>query len=164
MISVVITKQNNKYCNVYRQGFLRDACKIPGIYVPSLYEVTYKESDGTIESFKPIYDDVPATIVRQVVADMDNTPYPTKMLIPFVRAIQDRVVLEIQRGCIRGCRFCQAGMIYRPNREKSVDILKKQAKELLASTGHEEISLSSQASYWLRNYGRPVNVSIGEMV
>ena len=128
-----------------REGFLRHACKIPGLYVPSLYQVTYKE-DGTIASFGPIYEDVPAVIKRQVVTDMDSSVYPTKMLIPFVRAIQDRVVLEIQRGCIRGCRFCQAGMIYRPNREKSVDVLKEQAKQLLASTGHEEISLSSLSS------------------
>ena len=129
-----------------RQEFLRKACHIPGIYVPCLYEVGYKESDGTLEYFRPLYDDVPAVIDRQVVTDMDSSSYPTKMLIPFVRAIQDRVVLEIQRGCIRGCRFCQAGMIYRPNREKSVDVLKAQAKDLLASTGHEEISLSSLSS------------------
>ena len=128
-----------------RAEFLRRACKIPGIYVPSLYEVEYY-SDGTIANFHPIYDDVPARVERQVVKDMDTTPYPTRMLIPFVRAIQDRVVLEIQRGCIRGCRFCQAGMIYRPNREKSVDVLKEQARALLASTGHEEISLSSLSS------------------
>ncbi len=128
-----------------RAAFLREACRIPGLYVPSLYQVDYNE-DGAIASFAPIYKDVPAVIERQVVIDMDASVYPTKMLIPFVRAIQDRVVLEIQRGCIRGCRFCQAGMIYRPNREKSVDVLKKQAKELLASTGHEEISLSSLSS------------------
>ncbi|MCR4694029.1 MAG: TIGR03960 family B12-binding radical SAM protein [Pseudobutyrivibrio sp.] len=128
-----------------RMAFLRKACQIPGIYVPAFYEAKYNE-DGTIKSFGPIYEDVPAKIVRQVVINMDESPYPTKMLIPFVRAIQDRVVLEIQRGCIRGCRFCQAGMIYRPNREKSVEVLKNQAKELLASTGHEEISLSSLSS------------------
>ena len=138
--------KKHKAVHFDRAAFLREASKIPGIYVPALYEVTYKESDGTIESFKPIYDDVPTTIERQVVKDMDSSSYPTKMLIPFVRAIQDRVVLEIQRGCIRGCRFCQAGMIYRPNREKSVDVLKAQAKELLAATGHEEISLSSLSS------------------
>jgi len=128
-----------------RADFLRKASHIPGIYVPSLYQVSYND-DGTIATFGPIYEDVPAKVERQVVKDMDSSTYPTKMLIPFVRAIQDRVVLEIQRGCIRGCRFCQAGMIYRPNREKSVDILKKQAKELLAATGHEEISLSSLSS------------------
>ncbi len=138
-------KHKNADAGFNRAAFLREACKIPGLYVPSLYQVSYKE-DGTIASFSPLYEDVPAVIERQVVTDMDASVYPTKMLIPFVRAIQDRVVLEIQRGCIRGCRFCQAGMIYRPNREKSVDVLKKQAKELLASTGHEEISLSSLSS------------------
>ncbi len=138
-------KHKNADAGFNRAAFLREVCKIPGLYVPSLYQVSYKE-DGTIASFSPLYEDVPAVIERQVVTDMDASVYPTKMLIPFVRAIQDRVVLEIQRGCIRGCRFCQAGMIYRPNREKSVDVLKKQAKELLASTGHEEISLSSLSS------------------
>ncbi len=138
-------KHKNADAGFNRAAFLREACKIPGLYVPSLYQVSYKEN-GTIASFSPLYEDVPAVIERQVVTDMDASVYPTKMLIPFVRAIQDRVVLEIQRGCIRGCRFCQAGMIYRPNREKSVDVLKKQAKELLASTGHEEISLSSLSS------------------
>ncbi len=138
-------KHKNADAGFNRAAFLREACKIPGLYVPSLYQVSYKE-DGSIASFSPLYEDVPAVIERQVVTDMDASVYPTKMLIPFVRAIQDRVVLEIQRGCIRGCRFCQAGMIYRPNREKSVDVLKKQAKELLASTGHEEISLSSLSS------------------
>lgn len=139
-------KKHKSMGDAYRkEAFLREASKVPGIYVPSLYEVSYKEN-GTIENFGPKYDDVPATIVRQVVTDMDSAPYPTKMLIPFVRAIQDRVVLEIQRGCIRGCRFCQAGMIYRPNREKSIEVLKEQAKELLEYSGHEEISLSSLSS------------------
>ena len=125
-----------------REAFLREASKIPGIYVPQMYTVSYKE-DGTIESFEPIYDDVPATVKRQVLMDLDQGAYPTKPIVPFMRATQDRVVLEIQRGCIRGCRFCQAGMVYRPNREKSLEVLKGYAKEMLASTGHEEISLSS---------------------
>ncbi|MCR5354621.1 MAG: TIGR03960 family B12-binding radical SAM protein [Lachnospiraceae bacterium] len=128
-----------------REAFLREASKIPGIYVPQMYTVSYKE-DGTIESFKPIYDDVPATVKRQVLMDLDQGAYPTKPIVPFMRATQDRVVLEIQRGCIRGCRFCQAGMVYRPNREKSLEVLKGYAKEMLASTGHEEISLSSLSS------------------
>ncbi|MCR5145636.1 MAG: TIGR03960 family B12-binding radical SAM protein [Lachnospiraceae bacterium] len=128
-----------------REKFLHEASKIPGIYAPSMYEVTYNE-DGTIASFGPIYDDVPRTIKRQVLMDLDSGAYPTNPIVPFMRATQDRVVLEIQRGCIRGCRFCQAGMIYRPNREKSLDVLKDYAKEMLASTGHEEISLSSLSS------------------
>lgn len=128
-----------------REAFLRRACKIPGIYVPSLYEVSYHE-DGTIAGMEPKYGDVPRTVTRQVLMDLDGGAYPTKPLVPFVRATQDRVVLEIQRGCIRGCRFCQAGMIYRPNREKSLELLKRYAKQMLEATGQEEISLSSLSS------------------
>ena len=128
-----------------REAFLRRACKIPGIYAPSLYEVRYHE-DGTIAGMEPKYGDVPRTVTRQVLMDLDEGAYPTKPLVPFVRATQDRVVLEIQRGCIRGCRFCQAGMIYRPNREKSLEVLKGYAKEMLEATGQEEISLSSLSS------------------
>ena len=100
-----------------RKAFLHEAAKIEGIYVPSLYEVRYKE-DGTIAAFTPVYDDIPATIKKQVDMDLTGSVYPEKPVVPFIKATQDRVVLEIQRGCIRGCRFCQAGMIYRPNREK----------------------------------------------
>ena len=128
-----------------RESFLRRAAQIEGLYVPSLYEVTYAE-DGTIASFAPKYDDVPETVRRQVVTDLDNAPYPTKPVIPFVQATQDRIVLEIMRGCIRGCRFCQAGMVYRPNREKSLETLKQYAREMIDSTGYEEISLSSLSS------------------
>ena len=131
--------------NFNRESFLRKAAQIPGLYVPSLYDVTYKE-DGTIDEFFPLYEDVPKTVQRQVVTDMDASPYPTKPIVPFVQATQDRAVLEIQRGCIRGCRFCQAGMIYRPNRERSFEVLEGYAKEILSSTGHDEISLSSLSS------------------
>ena len=125
-----------------RSRFLHEAAKIPGIYVPSLYSVTYHE-DGTIASFSPVCDDIPAVIQKQVVMQPDQAAYPEKPLIPFIRVTQDRVVLEVQRGCIRGCRFCQAGMIYRPTREKSVGILKEYARRMLENTGYEEISLSS---------------------
>ena len=127
---------------VKRTDFLRRAAQIPGIYVPSMYEVTYG-SDGCLKSFTPKYEDIPSKVEKQLVMDMDDAPYPNKPLVPFIKATQDRVVLEVQRGCIRGCRFCQAGMIYRPTREKDVEQLKKYAYEMLKSTGHEEISLSS---------------------
>lgn len=128
-----------------RAEILHAIAKIEGMYVPSLYDVTYKE-DGTIDAFIPKYDDIPATIKRQVQVDLDTAIYPEKPVVPFIKATQDRVVLEIQRGCIRGCRFCQAGMIYRPNREKDVEVLKEYARKMLKATGHEEISLSSLSS------------------
>lgn len=128
-----------------RAEFLREASKIPGMYVPSLYETTYHE-DGTIANFAPIAEDIPATVTKQLVLDMTEAVYPEKPVVPFIKATQDRVVLEIQRGCIRGCRFCQAGMVYRPVREKDVERLKSLAVQMLKSTGHEEISLSSLSS------------------
>ena len=144
-----------------RHEFLHEASKVPGIYVPSLYEVTYKE-DGTIASFEPIYEDVPKTIQKQIVLNMTEAVYPEKPVVPFIKATQDRVVLEIQRGCIRGCRFCQAGMVYRPVREKNVEDLKELAYKMLKSTGHEEISLSSLSSSDYSELEELVNFLIDE--
>lgn len=128
-----------------RKKFLHQASKIPGIYVPSLYEPSYND-DGTLSSFDPIYEDVPSVIEKQIVMNPDDIGYPKHPIVPFIRATQDRVVMEIQRGCIRGCRFCQAGMIYRPTRERSIEQLEAISSEMIKSTGHEEICLSSLSS------------------
>ena len=128
-----------------RKEFLEMAAQIPGIYVPGFYDVTYKE-DGTIEAMTPNNPHAPQTVSKQLVMDMSDTWYPEKPVVPYLRATQDRVVLEIMRGCIRGCRFCQAGMVYRPVRERSLEELKRLARTMLKSTGHEEISLSSLSS------------------
>lgn len=128
-----------------RLEFLECAAEVEGIYVPQFYEPEYHE-DGTLSSFHAANPHAPAKIKKQVVVDMDNTVYPLSPVVPYIKAAQDRVVLEIQRGCIRGCRFCQAGMLYRPTRERDVAILKEYAKAMLENTGHEEICLSSLSS------------------
>lgn len=135
----------NKKNGGTRHDFLRRAAKIPGIYVPQFYEELYHE-DGTISGRRKLYEDIPDIVRKEIVTDVSNTHYPLKPVVPFIKVTQDRVVLEIQRGCIRGCRFCQAGQIYRPVRERNVDKLKKYAVEMLKNTGHEEISLSSLSS------------------
>ena len=125
-----------------RSAFLREASHIEGVYIPSLYDVTYGE-DGTIASFAPKYPDVPAKIKKRIISDLDKAPYPEKLVMPYVETVHDRIVLEVYRGCIRGCRFCQAGMVYRPIREKSPETLSKLAKCLYENTVYDEISLIS---------------------
>ena len=137
--------KENKKNHGTRRDFLEMAAEIEGIYVPQFYDVSYHE-DGTLKSFLPNNSHARATIKKQVVRNMSDAPYPSKPVVPFIKVTQDRIVLEIQRGCIRGCRFCQAGMIYRPTREKNLETLKRYAIEMLKNTGHEEISLSSLSS------------------
>ena len=137
-------KENKKQGGSRRQ-FLEQAAGITGIYVPAFYDVEYHE-DGTIKSFHPNNSHAKETITKQLVVNMDDAYYIEAPVVPFIKATQDRVVLEIQRGCIRGCRFCQAGNVYRPLREHSLEYLKDYAYKMLKSTGHEEISLSSLSS------------------
>lgn len=136
------TYKENKKNGGSRMDFLEKACQIDGIYVPMFYDVTYHE-DGTIDQFFPVNKHAPSVIHKQVVMDVTNTTYPQAPIVPYIKVTQDRVVLEVQRGCIRGCRFCQAGMLYRPTRERDVETLKQYAYYMLKNTGHEEISLSS---------------------
>lgn len=151
----------NKRLGGTRQDFLRGAAKIPGIYVPCFYEEHYKE-DGTIQGRKKLYEDIPDVILKEMATDVTNIPYPMKPVVPFIKVTQDRVVLEIQRGCIRGCRFCQAGQLYRPVRERDVDKLKAYAVEMLKNTGHEEISLSSLSSSDYSKLDELLDFLIGE--
>lgn len=128
-----------------RVEFLRRAARLPGIYVPRFYQVRYHE-DGTIAEFSPTEEGIPRTVLKEVEMQVSDTYYPLRPVVPYIKVTQDRVVLEIQRGCIRGCRFCQAGQLYRPVRERDVEVLKRYALEMLKNTGHEEISLSSLSS------------------
>jgi radical SAM family uncharacterized protein len=131
-----------EYKGKTKKEFLRAVCKIEGVYVPSLYEVSYKE-DGTIKEFKPLYDDVPKKVKKRIITNFNEVPYPDKLIVPYTEIVHDRIMLETFRGCTRGCRFCQAGMIYRPIREKKTDKLMELAESLLKTTGYNEISLTS---------------------
>lgn len=124
-----------------RAEFLREAAQIPGVYVPSLYDVTYG-SDGTIAAIRP-KDGAPEKVTKRLMLDMDRSFFPESFVVPYLEIVHDRAVAEVFRGCIRGCRFCQAGFLYRPLREKSVDVINDQCRSLCETTGYDEISLSS---------------------
>ena len=128
--------------NKSKAEFLREIAKIEGVYVPSLYEVTYNE-DNTIKEFKPKYEDVPAKVKKRIINNYTAVEFPEDIIVPYTDIVHDRIVLETFRGCTNGCRFCQAGMIYRPVREKTREDLVKQARKLVENTGYDEISLSS---------------------
>ena len=133
-------KENETYT---REAFLHKAAStIEGVYIPAFYKVEYN-GDGTLKEYTPIYDDIPRKIKKRIIADLDKVSYPEKLVMPYIETVHDRIVLEVYRGCIRGCRFCQAGMVYRPIREKSPETLCKLAKCLYENTGYEEISLIS---------------------
>lgn len=125
-----------------REQTLRRLALIHGVYVPSLYEAQYHPT-GALSAFAPIYPEVPATVQKCIVRDLDSAAYPDKLIVPFLEIVHDRITLEIMRGCTRGCRFCQAGMLYRPVRERNVATLVSLAEKLVEATGYEEISLSS---------------------
>jgi len=125
-----------------KNEYLRAISKIEGVYIPSLYEVTYKE-DGTIKSFLPKFEDVPAKVKKRIINNFNENIFPDKLIVPYTEIVHDRITLETFRGCTRGCRFCQAGMIYRPVREKKTDKLLEQVDDLIAKTGYEEVSLTS---------------------
>lgn len=132
-----------KEAGATKKEFLLEAARtISGVYVPSLYDVEYNE-DGTIKSYKPNAEGVPTSVKKRIVADLDTMYFPEAVVMPYLETVQDRIMLEVFRGCIRGCRFCQAGMIYRPVREKSPETLLRQAKCIYEATGYEEISLTS---------------------
>lgn len=125
-----------------RQGFLQEVVNLPGIYVPSFYKAEYNE-DGTVAAVRPLADNVPATVQKLVVKDLNTVDFPTAPIVPFGEIVHDRIMLEVFRGCSRGCRFCHAGMVYRPVRERKPEVLKELARKLVDNTGYNEISLVS---------------------
>lgn len=142
MIEVMDLYREYNLTNKSRQEFLHEVAKIKGVYVPSFYEVKYNEN-GTVNSIEVKNINAPKMIKKRIIKDLNKTYFPEKIIVPFIDIVHDRIMLEIFRGCTRGCRFCQAGMIYRPVREREVEKLLDIADKLIESSGYEEISLSS---------------------
>jgi radical SAM family uncharacterized protein len=137
-----LAKNHKKQGRIAKEPFLKEAAKLQGVYIPGFYEAEYG-SDGRFKGIKPIHPNAPAKIIKNVVEDLNKTYFPTEPIVPYADTVHDRVMLEVLRGCTRSCRFCQAGVIYRPVRERSQETLLKQAKDLVKATGHNEISLTS---------------------
>lgn len=151
-----------KKANVSRQGFLNKIVNIEGVYVPSLYNVKYNE-DGTFKKAEPVREGVPSKVRKRIIGDLDKVYYPEKLIVPYTGIVHDRITLEIFRGCIRGCRFCQAGFIYRPVREKTAERVLETARKLEESTGYDEISLASLSTSDYTEFENMSNKLLEEM-
>lgn len=145
ILEIIDKYKEYKNSNSSKLEFLKEISKIEGVYVPQFYEVYYK-NDNTIEKMQPVAEEIPATVRKRIIKDLNKSYYPEKLIVPYIEIVHDRVPLELFRGCTRGCRFCQAGMIYRPVREKDVDTLLNLAEKLVRSTGYDDISLLSLSS------------------
>ncbi len=142
LLALLDLYEQHKRGDFQRSAFLLEATSLPGIYVPEFYQVQYNQ-DGKLQSMTPLYEGVPANVRKSLVKDLDKAPFPQKPVVPFMDIIHDRIMLEVLRGCTHGCRFCQAGTLYRPVRERSKETLLAQATALMETTGHEDISLTS---------------------
>ena len=143
ILKIMATYREWKKAGGNRQDFLKMAAAIEGVYVPAFYAVSYDEKSGVITAFTPLIEEAPATIRKQFIEDLDQAYFPDKIVVSYTETVHDRISYEIFRGCGRGCRFCQAGMIYRPTREKTVPTIQSKIKALIAATGYDEVSLSS---------------------
>ena len=148
--------------NMRKKELLDELVKIPGIYIPRFYDVSYDDT-GRVLAITPNHPDAPEKIVKRYLQHMDYAYFPEKPIVPYLDIIHDRAMLEVQRGCTRGCRFCQAGMLYRPVREKTVEELQQQARNILCNTGHNDLSLTSLSTSDYTSVDVLLRSLIGEM-